>query len=234
MDAGYNDGYPYLFWQNPGGTPLPVELTSFTAASASSASTGSATAVVLNWTTATEVNNYGFEVERQKSVQRTPYGEDRSQNSEVSWEEIGFVEGSGNSNSPKEYSFVDACPFGKNPSSGNLQYRLKQIDNDGKFTYSEEVEIDINFIPGVFILEQNYPNPFNPTTVIMYQIPTQNKVVLKIFDVLGREIKILVNEQKDAGTYKVEFNAPDLPSGRYFYQLTAGNYTSVKKLMLIK
>ncbi len=222
---GINDGYPYLDWQNTGGTPLPVELTSFTAAT-SSASTGSATAVVLNWTTATEVNNYGFE------IQRSVVSDQRSE-----WETIGFVEGNGNSNSPKEYSYID-----ENIAAGNYLYRLKQIDNNGGFSYGSEVEVNIETIPIEFALHQNYPNPFNPSTTIKYSIPSvethsgasvQN-ILLKVYDILGNEFATLVNENKSAGNYEVKFDASNLSSGVYFYQLNADSFTATKKLILLK
>ncbi len=200
---------------------LPVELTSFTAAS-----TSSATAVVLNWTTATEVNNYGFEIERQTVAQIS--------NLSSKWETIGFVEGHGNSNSQKDYLFID-----ESAPSGTIQYRLKLIDTERKFEYSEIVEVEIENLPTEFELFQNYPNPFNPKTVIGYTIgtshsPAKGFVILKIFDVLGNEVATLVNEEKKPGVYEVEFNASQLPSGVYFYRLRAGGYDITKKLILMK
>ncbi|MDP3831986.1 MAG: hypothetical protein Q8Q47_11990, partial [Ignavibacteriaceae bacterium] len=234
IDDGINDGYPYLDWQNPGGTPLPVELTSFTAAT-SSAPTGSAS-VTLNWTTATEVNNYGFE------IQRSVVNNQRSE-----WETIGFVEGNGNCNSPKDYSFID-----ENVSAGNCLYRLKQIDYNGGFSYSSEVEINVEAIPTEFALYQNYPNPFNPSTKIKYSIPSveshsgaaEQNVSLKIYDILGNEVATLVNENKAAGNYEVVFNASrteqdrGIASGIYIYQLRAtssnNTFTDTKKMLFIK
>ncbi len=175
----------------------------------------------LNWETATEINNYGFEIERSIS-------------NSTAWQKVGFVEGNGNSNSEKEYNFVD-----KNVSFGNKYfYRLKEINTNGSFEYSEVVEADLS-IPLDFSLSQNYPNPFNPTTKIKYTIPavgTGNtlSVQLKVYDILGNEIAILVNEEKPAGTYEVEFGAKNLPSGMYFYKLTVGNNSEIKKMMLLK
>jgi hypothetical protein len=187
--------------------PLPVELNSFSAKL-------SGNEIHLNWQTETEVDNYGFEIER------NGFQED--------WTKIGFVEGHGNSNSPKEYSFID-----KNINSEKYAYRLKQIDTDGSFTYSDVVEIDLK-LPDSFHLSQNYPNPFNPTTVINYQLPEAGKVTLSIYDILGNMVRTLVDEEKSAGNYKVEFDAAGLPSGVYFYILRAGSFVGSKKMLLLK
>jgi len=200
--------------------PLPVELTSFTAASTSSAN--GENNVVLNWQTATEVNNYGFEIER---------SEVRSQNLE--WNKIGFVQGNGNSNSPRLFSFTDEyVPEGK------YRYRLKQIDTDGKFEYSDIVEIDLTNPPLEFVLEQNYPNPFNPGTTIKYSLAKDSFVSLIVYDVLGNEVTVLVNEQQASGNYEVSFDGKsvsgDLTTGIYIYRLGTGSFTSVKKMLFIK
>ncbi|MBI3125545.1 MAG: T9SS type A sorting domain-containing protein [Ignavibacteriales bacterium] len=195
-----------------GNQPLPVELTSFTALVQSKT-------VNLKWQTATEVNNYGFEIQRQNT-------EIRNQKSE--WEKIGFVQGYGNSNSPKEYSFED-----KNPQAGKLQYRLKQIDFDGKFEYSNAVEVNFDVLVN-FVLDQNYPNPFNPTTTIKYEIPKNSFVKLSIYDLLGREISTLVNQAQNAGYHEITFNGKDLSSGIYIYQIQAGEFSRIKKMLLMK
>ncbi len=171
--------------------------------------------VKLNWQTATELKNYGFDIERS------------SVNSKA-WEKIGFVKGNGNSNSPKKYSFTD-----ENPSSSKMQYRLKQIDNDGKFEYSKVVDITLN-TPAKFSLEQNYPNPFNPTTKIEYAIPSDNLVQIKIYNILGKEVMTLLNEYKKAGTYSIDFNASSLSSGVYFYKIVSGRNSEIKKMILLK
>lgn len=189
-----------------GGGLLPVELTSFTADLVKSK-------VQLNWQTATEVNNYGFEIERSANN---------------SWEKIGFVEGHGNSNSEKNYSFQDSPT-----SEGVYSYRLKQIDFDGKFEYSSIVEVEFNTVTD-FALEQNYPNPFNPTTSISYSIPQNEFVTLKVYDVIGNEVATLVNTVQERGKHEVNFNAANLSSGIYFYKLTAGNSIQIKKMMLVK
>lgn len=186
---------------------LPVELTSFTAiANRMNAD--------LQWSTATEVNNFGFEVQR-KSID--------------TWSKAGFIDGAGTTNAPKEYSFSD-----NNLSSGNYSYRLKQIDRDGKFSYSKSVEVTITEVPKEFALSQNYPNPFNPSTMINYQLPTSSNVTLTVYDAIGKVMTTLVNEVKEAGNYSVQFDASYLSSGVYFYTITAGNFTATKKLTLMK
>ncbi len=207
---------------------LPVELTSFIAAN----DNGN---VVLHWQTATEVNNYGFEVERtlvigHQSLDSIPIGDQR-------WEKIGFVQGSGNSNSPKQYSFVD-----ENPPARNLKYRLKQIDTDGQFEYySTRAEVNLSTtgveekeIPKEFALLQNYPNPFNPVTVISWQLPVGSWQTLKVYDVLGNEVATLVDEQKAPGNYEVKFDGSRLASGTYIYRLKADNFSQTRKLLLMK
>jgi len=139
------------------------------------------------------------------------------------------VEGSGNSNSPKEYSFVD-----ESAQNRNYSYRLKQIDFDGKFDYSDVVEVEVNNLPTEFSLSQNYPNPFNPSTNIEYSVPSSEYVSLKVYDILGNLVATLVNEKKEAGKYKVTFNASNLASGLYFYKIQAGSFNQVRKMLLIK
>jgi len=196
---------------------LPVELNSFTAKAVDSK-------VTLNWRTATEVNNYGFEIERTVGSPQSSVGS-QSQNT---WEKIGFIQGHGNSNSQKDYSFTD-----ENPSDGLVNYRLKQIDNDGNFKYSSIVEV--TSLPTKYSLGQNYPNPFNPSTTISYQLPVAaGHVSLKVYDVLGREVATLVNEQKAPGNYEVKFDGSKLASGVYIYRIEAGKFSDTKKLLLIK
>jgi Secretion system C-terminal sorting domain len=192
--------------------PVPVELTSFSASVAENV-------VTLDWSTATETNNKGFEIERKKS-------EAGNQNSE--WQRIGFVEGHGTSTEQHNYNFKD-----KNLIGGKYSYRLKQVDFDGQFKYSDVVEANVN-IPLEFSLDQNYPNPFNPTTTISWQSPVNGWQTLKVYDVLGREVATLVNEYRLAGKYHITFDAANLPSGVYYYRLTEGNYSSVKKMLLLK
>ena len=194
-----------------GGGLLPVELTSFTANLIDES-------VILNWQTATEINNYGFEVERSVFS-------GQSSTVSVKWNKVGFVEGNGNSNSPKQYSYTD-----NNINAGKYSYRLKQLDFDGKYEYSEIVNVEVK-APAKFELSQNYPNPFNPTTRI---VPSNEFVSLKVYDILGNEVAVLVNEQKQAGSYEVNFDASNLTSGLYFYKIKSGDFTHVKKMMLVK
>lgn len=205
-------------WETNVDAALPVELTSFSANSIEGSK------VSLNWETATEVNNYGFEIERQSVTDL----DKTSKLSEDCWTSIGFINGSGNSNSPKQYSFVDELISG----GSNFAYRLKQIDIDGKFEYSDVVEVKV--LPTNFVLQQNYPNPFNPETKISYSVPSTNLITLSVFDVLGREVVKLVNEIQEQGVYEAGFDASQFPSGIYFYSLQAGEFTMTKKMMLLK
>ena len=197
--------------------PTPVELTSFSASV-------NGDVVVLNWKTATEVNNYGFEIQRSIVL----VGTDEQP---PEFETIGFVEGHGNSNSPKEYNFVD----NDIALRGIVKYRLKQIDIDGHFEYSDILEINLSSSALTkFELSQNYPNPFNPTTVISYSLPETAQVTLKVFDALGKEVATLANQKQAEGNYKVYFNATDLSAGVYFYKINAGKFSSIKKMLLLK
>ena len=202
---------------------LPVELISFTGSANGSS-------VTLNWQTATEVNNYGFNVERALMVrQNSPQAQ-----LGMTWEKIAFVQGHGNSNSPKEYSFTDNLANTLTHNLNLLQYRLKQIDFNGAFEYSPIVEVNVE-APSQLKLAQNYPNPFNPETTINFQIPFASHVTLKIYNVLGREVATLVDEFKQAGTYVKTLHATSLPSGVYFYKLQTDNgFSETKKLMLMK
>ena len=193
-------------------TPLPVELSSFSAQF-------DGEVINLKWRTETEVNNYGFDIERTVNPRA---------NQKV-WTTIGFIEGHGNSNSPKDYSFVDNDLSGANI----IYYRLKQIDNDGTYDYSHEVEI--GFIsPDKYSLGQNYPNPFNPSTKIHYKIAQSEFVNLSVYNVLGKEVAVLVNELQSPGTYSVVFSADNLPGGVYFYKLETQNFNQTSKMLLIK
>ncbi len=195
------------FSSTDGGTPLPVELINFNAAI-------NGNEIILFWATAIEVNNYGFEVERAEETEH--------------FEKIGFVEGAGNSNSPKNYSFTDI------PNEViKLIYRLKQIDNDGKYQYSDIVEVTLG-IPTQYEIKQNYPNPFNPSTKIIYNIPSDGLVKLKVYDILGKEVANLVNENHKAGSYEINFDGSKLASGFYICKLNCGKYTNSIKMLLLK
>ena len=187
---------------------LPVELITFTADIISGI-------VNLHWKTATEVNNFGFNIERSLN--------------QSDWTRIAFVQGNGNSNSIKNYALCDYSV----KTEGKYYYRLKQLDDNGLYKYSGIVEV--NFIsPFAFMLSQNYPNPFNPSTVISYSLPFASNVKLIVYNTLGKIVKVLENEFKIAGNYSINFNAAELPNGIYFYKIEAGQFSQVKKMILVK
>jgi 5'-nucleotidase/UDP-sugar diphosphatase len=189
--------------------PLPVELASFT-------SFVNGNNVTLNWATSSELNNMAFDIERSVS-------------GSGDWTKTGTVAGSGTTNELRNYTFED-----KALASGRYEYRLKQVDYNGNFEYhnlSGEVVIGV---PAEFSLAQNYPNPFNPSTKINFDIPTNSLVTLKVYDVAGNEVMSLVNEQKNAGSYSINFTGSNLSSGVYIYRLQAGEFSAVKKMTLIK
>jgi parallel beta-helix repeat protein len=197
-------------------TTLPVQVTSFTGAVQGNT-------IALDWKTATEVNSYMFEIERRTSAQ-------------LQWESIGKIPAGGTSNAPLEYRYIDSL---KNVSSGSIFYRLKSIANDGSFQYNGEADVFVTTsvttsVPNKYALSQNYPNPFNPTTTINYQLQKAGSVSLKVYDMLGRAVAILVNEDKTAGYYSVVFDASRLSSGTYFYRLITGSFTEIKKMVLLK
>ncbi|HLP14911.1 MAG TPA: T9SS type A sorting domain-containing protein [Bacteroidota bacterium] len=195
--------------------PLPVELVSFDAVYADGLA-------VLEWTTAGELNNYGFEIERAEP-------KDCFSNKGYSaWTQAGFVEGHGTTTLPHFYEFTERCPC-----AGTL-YRLKQLDRDGGFRYSQEIAAAAIVVSASYALEQNYPNPFNPETEVQYTIPVQQRVRLSVFDVGGREVTTLVDSTMPPGTYTVVWNAQHAPAGIYFYRLIAGPFMGVRKLVLIK
>lgn len=189
--------------------PLPVELTGFTASVVNQN-------VNLNWITATELNNAGFEVQR-TMVSDNP-----------DWKVLGFVNGNGTSSNQHFYAFTD-----HNLSAGKYLYRLKQIDFNGTYQFSDELEV--NFIGAdKFELSQNYPNPFNPATIISFTISNRQFVTLKIYDILGNEVESLVNDYREPGTYNINFSAAGLPSGVYIYKIQAGAFSQSRKMTLIK
>ena len=193
---------------------LPEELTLFTV-------TTNQSIVEIQWKTATERNNYGFEIEKKWMNEELR---------EMNWEKIGFVEGSGTNNAPKEYSFNDMSI-----SSGKYSYRLKQIDRDGRIEYSQEVEITVGTVPLVFAFDQNYPNPFNPSTTMSFTLQQSGMTTLKIYDAIGREVAVLVNEVLDGGVYHHRiFDAGKLASGVYYARLSSGGTHLHTKLLLMK
>lgn len=204
--VGGVDGSKKLYWDRWQAV-IPVELSSFTAA-------GNGNSTILNWQTATETNNKGFFIER------------KDNNGEFS--SISFIEGKGTTTEKQSYYFSD-----NNLNAGIYTYRLRQVDYDGAATISNSVEVVITN-PDNFGLGQNYPNPFNPSTEIYYQLPVESKVSLKVFNLLGGEVTTLVNETKPAGSYSVNFNASNLPSGVYMYEMRAGGVSLIKKMTLVK
>ena len=193
--------------------PLPVELTSFTASVDKKG-------VTLNWETATEVSNHGFDIERALVS---------ADGKTSDFAKLGFVNGNGNSNSPKSYSFVD-----NKAVYGKYVYRLKQIDTDGKFAYSKTTEANVNNLPTTFVMEQNYPNPFNPSTTIKFSVPKESFVNVAVYNMLGQKVATIVNETMKEGAYEKTFNASNLSSGNYVYVMTAGDSKIVKKMTLVK
>ena len=186
---------------------LPVELISFTASI-------DPTGVNLNWSTASELNNDKFEIQK-----KTDSGE---------FIAIGFVKGQGTSTQKNNYSFLD-----KDTDSGKYYYRLKQIDFDGNYEYSKVVAVEFNPII-TYSLEQNYPNPFNPSTEINFTLANSGNITLKVYDSLGIEVATLVAEFMKSGKHSVKFNAKNFRSGVYYYKITADNFTSTRKMLLIK
>ncbi len=193
---------------------LPIELVSFTGISRGNA-------VELRWKTATEVDNYGFGIER-KSM-------NNEQSTINNWTKVAFVQGNGTSNVPHNYSYTDNVGIGK------FSYRLKQIDRDCKFQYSAVVEATVGIAPHAIMLGQNYPNPFNPETSIEFAVPAAGHTTLKVYNMLGQEIATLVNGNMEAGVLnRVSFNGSNFPSGMYFYTLRSGNFVDMKKMLMIK
>jgi hypothetical protein len=211
--AGYSRGNEQTFTT---AAPLPVELATFAAASHRQDA-------VLRWTTATEVNNYGFEIEKLSNTKI-------SNSQSPTWKKVGFVEGNGTSNSTHEYTFID-----HSLSAGEYSYRLKQIDRNGMFSYSQQVEVTVGAAPLVFALSQNYPNPFNPATNIEFTVPATGKATLKVYNLVGQEVATLFDGIAEAGKYQQStFNASPLASGVYFARLTHGGNVQTKRMMLVK
>ena len=192
---------------NPDGE-LPVELVSFNASVDKNT-------INLRWITSTELNNSGFEVER------------RTANS--SYKKIAFVQGKGTTTQSNGYTYSDVVN-----QTGIYIYRLKQVDLDGTFEYSNEIMVNVIALPGQYALAQNYPNPFNPTTSIEYVIPQVGFVNLSVFNLLGERVAELVNEIMESGNHTIVFDASRLSSGTYIYTLSVNGNVVTKKMTLIK
>jgi len=192
--------------------PVPVELATFNYYI-------NANNVTLNWITASEINSNGFDIQRAKTMDNNLINE---------WKSIGFINGKGTTTESSFYSYSDA---GLQP--GNYLYRLKMIDIDGSFEYSNTINVKVE-APVVYSLSQNFPNPFNPGTLIQYQLPEKGFVTLKVYDALGVEMATLINEEKEAGIHEVNFNASSLTSGVYFYSLHSGSFVKTNKMLLLK
>lgn len=192
--------------------PLPVELTTFTA-------TCNRLSAELKWSTAKEIENYGFDIER-----RAEFGKD------TLWTKVGFVSGNGSSNTPHDYSYTDS-----KLSSGRYAYRLKQVDLSETYRYYQTTEVEIGLAAKVLSLSNNYPNPFNPSTNIEFTLPSDGRVVLKVYNILGQEVAELFNGEGQAGRIlQARFDATRLSSGLYFYQLQFGGKSLIKRMTLMK
>jgi hypothetical protein len=212
-----NTSTPY-YQSSATGVPLPIQLASFTAVAVNQ------NQVRLNWTTLSETNNYGFEVQKSKDG-KTDY--QTIPNS--------FVAGHQTSLQAHSYTFTDATA-----SSGMWYYRLKQIDLDGGVHYSDAVKAEqVNGVkdkplPTVFALNQNYPNPFNPSTIIEFALPKESRVTLEVYNLLGQRVATLVDETRPVGYYAVTFDAARLASGLYFYRLSTPQVSFLKKMAVVK
>jgi len=190
---------------------LPVTISSFTFSTDKNN-------VKLMWTTETEMNNSGFNIER-KAISGA-HGE---------WVRIAFVPGGGTTNQPKGYIFED-----KKLRTGKYMYRLKQIDFNGNHEYFQLGNDVVIAPPDKFSLSQNYPNPSNPKSKIDYELPLNLGVTVKIYDIIGREVMTLIDKEQEAGYYVIEFDGLNLASGVYIYRIQAGNFTAIKKMVVVK
>ncbi len=216
-----SDNYGNSLTNNTHDEPLPVTLIYFEGYAFSDR-------ILIRWGTATEINNYGFDIQRSKLQP-------------LVWETIGFEFGHGNSNSPKHYTFWDTTVV----DTSIYVYRLKQINTDGSFEYSDTIHVNFHvtsveyqfseILPGSFHLGQNFPNPFNPSTQIFISVVKPSNVSVKVYDILGKEIATLLNDFLSAGLYLLKFNAPsDLSSGVYIYQMSADGFIQTRKMILKK
>lgn len=190
-----------------GEDPVPVELSSFKAIEKNNT-------ILLEWKTESETNSFGFEIEKSRDKQQ--------------FNRIGFVAGKGTTTSPASYEFLDNKVI-----SGISYYRLKVVDLDGQFEYSDIIELTTN-APSGYQLNQNFPNPFNSKTMISFSLPEKMPVHIAVYDISGKEIMVLTNDVYEAGSYQVSLDANNLPSGSYYYKMIAGEFTSVQKLVILK
>jgi len=201
-------------------SPLPIQLTSFIARTKGSL-------VTLSWQTASEIDNFGFEVEKDTArVQQMFTAIPGS-----------FIPGHGTTLVPHTYTFVDS-----NATSGSWAYRLKQIDLDGTVHAFDPVLVDLTItdvgsdpaVPTSYALQQNYPNPFNPSTTIRYGLPHKSAVQLTVFNALGQQVAVLQNGEQEAGYHEVRFDGSGLSSGVYFYRIQAGDFVQAKRILLLR
>lgn len=188
---------------------------------------GSRNTAILRWTTESETSNAGFDIERKIKLLLATDGQKGS--AEGEWERIAFVDGAGTTDKKQEYRYVD-----RTVQPGTYLYRLKQIDTDGRSKYLPVIEVTVGGVQEEFMLYQNFPNPFNPSTQIVYSVPTAAAVRLSVFDLLGQELEVLVNETKEVGNHSTQFNASRYSSGIYFYTLRTQKYSSVKRMIFTK
>lgn len=207
-NLGYAVGSSGLILRYDDTSFVPVELLSFEGIAENNE-------VVLVWQTASEINNQGFYIE--KSYDK------------INWKNIGFIDGKGTATETNYYKFADV-----NPGNNENHYRLKQVDFNGTFTYSKIITVYFKNTPLAFTLYQNYPNPFNPSTIIKFDLPKSSLVSLTIYDILGRKMKTIVDERKDAGSYLINVDLSDLSSGVYFYHLHTDNFNATKKMLLLR
>jgi hypothetical protein len=186
---------------------IPVEMVSFGASV-------NGNFINLQWQTATEMNNSGFEIQRKTA--------------NADWKKIGFVEGFGTTTEKRNYSYTDSYSL-----EGTVYYRLRQVDFDGKSSYSKIINVDLQ-TPFNFILNQNYPNPFNPSTTVSFSIPKATNVKLNIYNQIGQQVAELVNSKLEAGSFNYTWDASKQSSGIYFYELQTNEFKSVRKMTLIK
>jgi len=207
----YSPGYG-----NQHGEALPVQLTRFSAIVTHDHQ------VQLSWMTASETNNYGFDVERRHAEAMNP--------ALTEWKTIAFIQGAGTTTSPKEYSLTD-----EKLAPGRYAYRIRQLDKNGSFVYTDATEVEVGLAPKGFTLSQNYPNPFNPTTTIEFTLQEDGHVLLRIYDLSGRQVVTLLDEERKAGYFQqVTFDASRYSSGTYFYRLEANGKVLIRKMIQMK